>query len=122
MPDSTHYWLNLIFVCRRDFSLPQTAVNTAQTNTTTNSNWVAYKCHGGKQVTARYKMGEATASAEVKINGKTFNMQYDNESNADVTVFSGQGYRWSINNIGASNIHRADNGFPNSEKNCFSKW
>ena len=73
--------------------------------------WINYRCQGGKTLQARYHMGEATASAQVKADGKTWMMDYDQQSNADVTVFSGQGHNWSVTNLGAKNIHRADNGF-----------
>ncbi|WP_425437486.1 DUF7606 domain-containing protein [Neisseria iguanae] len=65
------------------------------------------KCQVGKQVSVRYKRGKATApaSAALKVNGKIFNMVYDNESNADDTVFSGQGFRWSVNKVTASNVY-----------------
>ena len=76
-----------------------------------NSKWINYRCQGGKTLQARYHMGEATASAQIKAAGKTFMMDYDQQSNADITVFSGEGHNWSVTNLGAKNIHRADNGF-----------
>ncbi len=43
---------------------------------------------GGKTLQARYHAGEATAVAEVKIDGHTLTLQYDGvQSNEDLTAF-----------------------------------
>ncbi|WP_416188811.1 hypothetical protein ACM67B_05590 [Neisseria sp. CCUG17229] len=96
-------------------TINQTALHTAQLGTI-NNNWIDYECHDGERVTVHYKISKAIATAEVKINGKIFNMKYDSESNSDITVFSGQGYQWSVNNSEISNIHRANNGFLTQNK------
>ena len=82
----------------------QTVINDAK--------WQDYRCDGGKTLQARYHAGEATAVAQVKIDGHTLTLQYDGvQSNEDLTAFSGGSYSWVISNLHRADFYKEDNGF-----------
>ena len=82
----------------------QTVINDAK--------WQNYRCDGGKTLQARYHAGEATAMAQVKIDGHTITLQYDGvQSNEDLTAFSGGNYSWVISNLHRADFYKEDNGF-----------
>ena len=65
----------------------------------TRAPWINYRCNGGQRVAARYHYGEATARAQVQLDGRATTLMYGPDSNADITVFEGGGMKWHIENL-----------------------
>ncbi|MDO5692309.1 MAG: hypothetical protein Q4G70_07500 [Pseudomonadota bacterium] len=95
---ATSYTLNISIVGATGASAAAPAGSGVQSEVN-KANWISYRCQGGQTVKLRYHYGEATAGAQVMLDGSPVALNYSSESTEDMTVFEGDGLKWAIENL-----------------------